>query len=150
MEQFSWLQIIGTLFGAGFIGGSLIPLLNFITAQVKERQARRELQAAAHTSSTVESRRLDAEDDERNRIEAQRISDFYKMQWEKSEEKNRAQERGNSLSHSTVTRFYVALRSLRKEIDTLDLMNNRGESGDKMLRQIEIVKQKWEEVDKIL
>lgn len=150
MEQFTWLQIGGTLLGAITVGVSLIPALSFIAAQVKERRARKEAQTTHNMTSTVESRRLVAEEDERNRIEALRISDFYKAQWENGEKRIKSLEGGNSLSHATITKFYVALHVLRKQIDILDLMYNRGASAGMLETQIETVKQKWDEVDAVL
>lgn len=149
MEQFSWFQILGTLIGGGFIGG-LIPVLNLIKAAVKERRDARTAEMDAHTLQAVETRKLDADRDERNRIEALRISEFYRTEWEKCYEELRARESGNSLSQAKITDFAIALRALRKQIDILDSLIGRCESGDKLNNQMKMVIEKWEDLERIL
>lgn len=161
MEQFTWLQIIGTLLGGGAVGTVLIPLLNIIKAAVKERRDNRLAAQAAHQSqatevkrleaaSAVENRRLDAEEDERNRVRAEEILKFYQDSWTDCQRQLKELQKGDSLSHTIITKFFIALRSLRTQIDIFESMILRDADKEKLLAQVEILKAKWDAVNEVL
>ena len=127
MSDFSLFQTLLIFFGG--IGGTAgaVALLSFLAGRYDKLKENKKKVIETHTTLSIESRRLDLQEDEHTSIELWKIIDEKKTEIDtlKLDVKHFADvikqlNTDNSLSRTTVTKLYTAARALRRQINQID------------------------------
>lgn len=151
MEGFSWWQIFAAIGGsAGFIT-AIIAAFNAVTARLDARKKRIAGGVESKIANAVEVKRLQAETD--GKTQDSLVGNLWKIieaketEIAKLEKELEQTEQHSSLSRPTITKIYIQLRAMRKEIESLTVMRLDDEQTNVFVRRFEKVKECLDEIE---
>jgi hypothetical protein len=141
-------------------GGSLVFLIQIaqmitgrIDAKRKERQEKEDKEkeeSKIHLSNNAELKRLEHESDEAVNAELWRIITAKNLEIQALEEKCKELNMTDSLSRPTLTRIYAAVRKLGRQIEILDSLIVKELAHKDLMLEMEILRQKFNELEQHL
>lgn len=161
MTEFSWNEIIVIVFGGGGVVAGLVSLLKEISARydkavedkkkAAEKAAEEKRKAAElENTTTIELRRLELSEDERNNAEWQKILAYWEKRVEDLKQELKEIKDTDSLARPVITRIYQNVRRVRTEVDRIDSMIFRLQKHEVLAAQCNEVKKHLDNLEKAL
>lgn len=143
----SWMQIILAVLSSGGIIGTIISVLIYASGRMDKRRERMDKQKQLDVSQTADLKRLELDEDKSIegalwRIIEEKNDEIAQLKAEVSDVTNTS-----SLSRPRVTQIYKAVRLMRKEIDSLNLMILNEEETNVFMRRFRAVKDYLDEIE---
>lgn len=149
MPEITLKDVLLVVFGGGAIS-TLIAVLKLIVERYDIARKNKKEDAQEHTTLTIESRRLDLEEEARTRAEWDSILENHKKRIEDLKLEIVELKSSESLSRPTLTKIYQNLRTVRRNLELLDLQIVRLDEHNKLSVSIEALKKALDELEQNL
>lgn len=149
MAEFSWKDIVTTVFGGGIIA-VLITVLNLFFSRYDARKKERKELQAEDRHLAIENKKIALDADGRNREELWKIINEKAAEIDRLKMEVKLFRDGESLSRPRITQIYIAVRNLRRQIDALETLMAKRETDAPLVEMMQAVRERLDEVQAAL
>lgn len=149
MWESPYKEIIIALVSGGFVGG-LIQFLKFITERIDAKRQEKLEERRQNITEAAELQRIEIQGGEAVEAALWKLLEEKKAEIVALKDELKRCNDGNSLSQPTLTKIYAAVRKLGRQINNLDWLVAKEETHGNLAIEMEILKQNFDELEKIL